>query len=187
VCCLLVLNLVSSTLPCIRQPRPRLFPNDLYMTCASFKSHAVPHSFYQKFFTNFRTHTLPIQQCCSIPGTRIFSNDVDLTGQRPSAMTCARAHANQGVWLACARKDVFRFFTHVHAPRKWEEKRWRGVGGWRVSATNLSDSPRCRNPVRHAALIHYVQSQQAMSLCTWMKKFHRTTNKISIIFFILYT
>ena len=24
VCCLLVLNLVSSTLPCIRQPRPRL-------------------------------------------------------------------------------------------------------------------------------------------------------------------
>jgi len=23
-CCLLVLNLVSSTLPCIRQPRPRL-------------------------------------------------------------------------------------------------------------------------------------------------------------------
>ncbi len=30
-CCLLVLNLVSSTLPCIRQPGPRLFRGPLFV------------------------------------------------------------------------------------------------------------------------------------------------------------
>jgi hypothetical protein len=45
VCCLLVLNLVSSTLSCIRQPRPRLQGVRVYHTGPlSYRSHFCPPS-----------------------------------------------------------------------------------------------------------------------------------------------
>jgi hypothetical protein len=59
-CCLLVLNLVSSTLPCIRQPRPRLSPSRLRQA----RTHPRLSSSTELSAVNQRLllRTLPVQE-----------------------------------------------------------------------------------------------------------------------------